>query len=362
MSLNTPHHLSILNATDVQIRKVLIAQAIHRSSLATLVLKISAMFLTRVFTNTTNLIRYSVFIFFAVIFWTPTKAQDISGPGGYQVRYIGWNAVGDFTRSLILLHEAYNGTLMPFNLTVGTITGFRGDQSASLRTSIAHINTSTAYNRTSGSIQSISGDEPWKLKTCIYNGKKYIAVDIPFAAAFHSNGFQFAGWTSSSGENLKIVNYEIGGQPVNQNLISYIQDFVPDLIDTHYASQINLMSNVNIGTNQMLPQYQLQVKGKIRAQDVMVENQNWPDYVFSKDYSALSLSQIDKFIQVNHHLPEIPSASEVREKGIDLGDMNAKLLQKIEELTLHLIELNKTVQKQQLQIKRLNIKYKFGNR
>jgi hypothetical protein len=110
--------------------------------------------------------------------------------------------------------------------------------------------------------------------------------------------------------------------------------------------------NVGIGTS--TPAEKLSVNGKIRAQEIKVEAAGWPDYVFSKDYQLPTLQETEKHIKQKGHLPEIPSAEEVKANGVDLGDMNAKLLKKIEELTLHLIELKKENEKQQLQINVLN--------
>ncbi|HWW40184.1 MAG TPA: hypothetical protein VNZ46_12765, partial [Pedobacter sp.] len=101
----------------------------------------------------------------------------------------------------------------------------------------------------------------------------------------------------------------------------------------------NSQGNVGIGT--LTPKEKLSVNGKIRAQELKVETANWPDYVFEKDYQLPTLEQTEKHIQEKGHLPGIPSASEVKAEGIEVGDMNAKLLKKIEELTLYLIELKK---------------------
>jgi len=67
--------------------------------------------------------------------------------------------------------------------------------------------------------------------------------------------------------------------------------------------------------------------------------EEWVDYVFKKDYKLMPLSELNAFIRENNHLPEIPTSDEVRENGIELGEMNALLLKKIEELTLYVIEL-----------------------
>jgi len=89
----------------------------------------------------------------------------------------------------------------------------------------------------------------------------------------------------------------------------------------------------------------LSVKGKIRAQEVKVEMANWSDFVFAKDYKLPTLEETEKHIKEKGHLPGIPSAAEVEKNGIELGDMNKKLLQKIEELTLYLIEMKKENEK-----------------
>lgn len=98
---------------------------------------------------------------------------------------------------------------------------------------------------------------------------------------------------------------------------------------------------VGIGTN--TPDEMLSVNGKIRAREVKVEAANWPDYVFNEGYSVRSLSNLEKFIKENRHLPEVPKKAEVEAVGIDLGELNKILLKKIEELTLYLIEKDKEI-------------------
>jgi len=68
---------------------------------------------------------------------------------------------------------------------------------------------------------------------------------------------------------------------------------------------------------------------------------DWSDFVFNEDYHLKPLNEIEEFIKINKHLPEIPSAKEVEANGVALGEMQAKLLQKVEELTLYMIELKK---------------------
>ena len=69
----------------------------------------------------------------------------------------------------------------------------------------------------------------------------------------------------------------------------------------------------------------------------------WSDFVFGNDYNLLTLSEVEDYIDKNGHLPDIPSEAEVEENGINIGEMQAKLLQKIEELTLYVIQLEKEI-------------------
>ena len=101
---------------------------------------------------------------------------------------------------------------------------------------------------------------------------------------------------------------------------------------------------VSIGTAFPATGYSLSVNGKIISSEVKVQLQaNWPDYVFDKSYTRPSLSQLETFVTSNKHLPGIPTALEVKKEGIELGEMNRKLLEKVEELTLYMIEMNKRI-------------------
>lgn len=110
----------------------------------------------------------------------------------------------------------------------------------------------------------------------------------------------------------------------------------------------------NVGIGMTNPAEKLEVNGTIHAKEVRVDLSGWPDYVFAKKYNLPTLKEVEKHIIQNGHLQNIPSAAEVLEKGIRLGDMNAKLLQKIEELTLYAIEQQKELDR----LKTENEKYK----
>lgn len=121
---------------------------------------------------------------------------------------------------------------------------------------------------------------------------------------------------------------------------------------------IKAIENGNVGIGTASPDSKLSVKGNIRAQEIKVEATNWPDYVFTNTYKLATLADIEKHIKEKGHLPEIQSAAEVEKNGVDLGEMNARLLKKIEELTLYLIQENKINVKntQRLEAQELQIK------
>lgn len=137
------------------------------------------------------------------------------------------------------------------------------------------------------------------------------------------------------------ANYGIGHKLVVQNGSA--------LIDGNVITN----SNVGIGTTNFIDgvdTYRLSVSGAVRAHRVRVYT-TWADYVFNKDYHLPSLEEVEQHIKDNGHLIDIPSAKEVETNGIELGEMNKLLLQKIEELTLYMIEMNKEITILKSQIK-----------
>ena len=114
--------------------------------------------------------------------------------------------------------------------------------------------------------------------------------------------------------------------------------------------------NVGIGTDDTKG-YKLGVNGSAIATSMTVKlNANWPDFVFAETYGLRSLAEVESYIQANSHLPEVPSAAQVAKDGINLGEMDATLLKKIEELTLYLIEQNKKIEAQSKQLETQNKK------
>ncbi|MDX2188019.1 MAG: hypothetical protein SFV32_13880 [Opitutaceae bacterium] len=119
------------------------------------------------------------------------------------------------------------------------------------------------------------------------------------------------------------------------------------------TERLRITSSGNIGIGTAVPTEKLSVKGKIRAQEVIVETTGWADYVLSRDYQLTPLSEVEAHIDANGTLPGIPSAKQVDEEGVSVGEMQAKLLAKVEELTLHLIAQEKALNAQRAELQEL---------
>ncbi|WP_378185625.1 hypothetical protein ACE939_10985 [Aquimarina sp. W85] len=125
-----------------------------------------------------------------------------------------------------------------------------------------------------------------------------------------------------------------------------------------YKEMVRFSANGNVGIGTDSPDAKLTVKGNIHAQEVKVDLAGAvaPDYVFLKDYQLKTLDEVDNYIQVNGHLPNIPSAAIMEKEGVKLKEMNLKLLEKIEELTLYMIAQEKKIKQQKTVNNELNIK------
>ncbi len=157
-------------------------------------------------------------------------------------------------------------------------------------------------------------------------------------------GFRIVGDSTDGGLTIK----------TNTNTSTQIQGLANDHISPWDLALNPEGGNVCIGTSNP-GNYKLAVKGKIRAEEVVVET-GWADYVFEEDYKLQPLSEIETFVKENKHLPEIPSAEKIKEDGLSVAEMMELQMKKIEELTLHLIEQNKMITRQNQQIETQNKK------
>jgi hypothetical protein len=126
--------------------------------------------------------------------------------------------------------------------------------------------------------------------------------------------------------------------------------------DASPATALLIKANGNIGIGTDAPREKFSVNGNIRAREIKVEATNWPDYVFDEGYKIGTLEELESYIKANKHLPEMPSAKEITANGLELGEMVRLQQQKIEELTLHLIDKDKAIKK--VEVENTQLKFK----
>lgn len=214
-----------------------------------------------------------------------------------------------------------------------------------------------AINKTNGNISALKFNTDTYTDISSGNNGSQIIMEA------HGTG------TNDGGTNFLAYNYTSG---VDQNKRAF--DFVTKNVTTVGSSSIDFRSHITVrkngkvvigdglnynslSDNGKVPDgYKLFVQEGILTEKIKVatiSGGNWADYVFADDYKLRDLDEVETFIKDNKHLPEIPSAKEVEKNGLDLVQMDAKLLQKVEELTLYVIEQNKRIDAQQKEIQAL---------
>ena len=190
----------------------------------------------------------------------------------------------------------------------------------------------------------------------------------PYAYRGDSNGdFGFTqtgaslyyGWAPPPGPLDFTVEYLINGVVQNTDFFTITFEANPptpsstSLWNSNGSTAYFNSGSVGIGTSTP-GEFRLAVNGPIRAKEVKVESSNWPDYVFTEDYDLPSLEEVQKHIDKNGHLFNIPSALEIKTNGLELGEMNRLLLEKIEELTLYILENKAEIESIKTSIKNKN--------
>ena len=194
--------------------------------------------------------------------------------------------------------------------------------------------------------------------TFVLNGKGYLGMGnatpiYPLTlettetvmASFKHNGVGNS--SVRIGNNNGYMNLGVGATTVHPYIWSSTNGFIIGN-DGDPTVFVNGMGNGSVGIGTVSTgSFKLAVEGKIGAREVQVTLSNpFPDYVFDSKYKLRSLSSLENYINENKHLPNIPSAAEVEKNGgVELGKLNTKLLEKVEELTLYIIEINKKVEK-----------------
>ena len=168
------------------------------------------------------------------------------------------------------------------------------------------------------------------------NGYVGISTTNPLLPLHFPFGMQI-GTSTTAGENFHVVAHDWSG-------VYGLRFYNGNSGAGSHLMTITNNGDVGIGTPTPSSTYKLSVNGKIRAKEIKVES-SWSDFVFKPDYHLRTLSDVESFIKENGHLPEIPSEQEVTENGIELGSISSKLLQKIEELTLYIIQQQKEIDK-----------------
>ena len=125
--------------------------------------------------------------------------------------------------------------------------------------------------------------------------------------------------------------------------------------DNGDAPRLTIREDGKIGIGTLNPTHELTVNGTIRTKgEVIVDpDGSWPDRVFDDSYELMPLEELERYVLEHKHLPNVPTQAEVSEEGIEMGAMQATLLQKVEELTLHVIALQQNANRLQQENERL---------
>lgn len=127
-------------------------------------------------------------------------------------------------------------------------------------------------------------------------------------------------------------------------------------LTTAPVNGLYVSGDVRIGSATAATGYKVSIDGKVMCEELKVQLSPWPDYVFANEYQLTSLDEVESFIKTNNHLPNIPAASVIESEGLNVGEMQGLMMEKIEELTLYIIEMNKTNKELQSRIELLESK------
>lgn len=216
---------------------------------------------------------------------------------------------------------------------------------------------STPSNLTAANVASTSLTLNWTASTDnigVTNYEIYRNNTLSGQTGNAGNTYNVAGLSPSTTYNFYVIARDAAGNSSNQSNTLNVTTASSGSGEPYTTLNANLPTvnwqannlyvagNAGIGTTPNT-NFRLSVNGDVRAKEVVVET-GWSDFVFHDDYYLTPLREVEQFIKQNGHLQDIPPASEVMENGVGLAEINTRLLQKIEELTLYMIELNKQIE------------------
>lgn len=157
----------------------------------------------------------------------------------------------------------------------------------------------------------------------------YTSNEAAFGGAVFPTDTSLVLWSNSGANNYLVLQPSWGNTGVGT--------YTPNA-----KFHVNGTQLIGGNSSRIATGYSLSVAGKAIATEFLVlAVASWPDYVFENNYKLMPLEQLSQYIKNNKHLPNIPAAAQIEKEGIPLGEMNKKLMEKVEELTLYIIELNK---------------------